>query len=118
MKRFSLASVMVMVAFIALTAYFAREGIDLHRRGFTPGEIATVIGVPVGVGAVACWAGGLPHSWKRASGDTQLTSLNAPTCPAKRVDKIISERRQTCDDWFPRSFKGMVIPEAPPHIVS
>ena len=51
MKRFSLASVMVMVAFSAMTAYFVREGIKMHRRGFTPGEITTVIGVPVAVGA-------------------------------------------------------------------
>jgi hypothetical protein len=81
MKRFSLASVMVMVAFIALTAYFAREGIDLHRRGFTPGEIATVIGVPVGVGAVACWAV-LPFTRRRhARGDRGRdgpTDENAP----------------------------------------
>jgi hypothetical protein len=56
MKRFSLASVMVMVAFSAMTACFVREGIKMHRRGFTPGEITTAIGVPVAVGAIACWA--------------------------------------------------------------
>jgi hypothetical protein len=55
-KRFPLASVMVMVAFGAMTAFFASEGIKLHRRGFTPKEIATVIGVPVAVGAIVLWA--------------------------------------------------------------
>jgi hypothetical protein len=56
MKRFPLASVMLMVGFGALTAFLAREGIDLYRRGYTPKEIATVIGVPVAVGAIALWA--------------------------------------------------------------
>ena len=56
MKRFSLASVMVMVAFGAITAFLAHEGINLHRLGFTPKAIATVIGVPVAVGVIACCA--------------------------------------------------------------
>jgi hypothetical protein len=81
MKRCSLASVMVMVALSAMTAYFTREGINLHRRGFTPGEIATVIGVPVAVGAVACWAV-LPFTRRRhAEGDPRRVGPTDPNAP-------------------------------------
>jgi hypothetical protein len=53
-KRFTLAAMVLFVALISMTTYFVRVGIDLHRRGFTPVEIAIAIGATVALNVAIC----------------------------------------------------------------
>jgi hypothetical protein len=81
LKRISLASMMLAVVMISMTAYFVRVGIDLGRRGFSLGEIATVIGETVAVDAVA--AGAVIWYLRRRRSASQ-TSPGVPPSPNSR----------------------------------
>ena len=81
LKRISLASMMLAVVMISMTAYFVRVGIDLGRRGFSLAEIATVIGETVAVDAVA--AGAVIWYLRRRRSASQ-TSPGVPPSPNSR----------------------------------
>ena len=46
---------MLSIFIIAMSVYFARVGIDAHRRGFTSANIAIAIGATVALDLAASW---------------------------------------------------------------
>jgi hypothetical protein len=72
---------MLAVVAISMMTYFVRVGIDLGRRGFSLGEIATVIGETVAVDAVAA---GAVIWYLRRSRSASQTSPGVPPSPNSR----------------------------------
>jgi hypothetical protein len=65
--RFKLTDQLLLVAVVAVAVFLAREGVELHRRGFERSEIVIVVGTVVSLDLIASVVVvAILRRWKRA----------------------------------------------------
>ena len=71
--RFKLTDQILFLAVVAVAVFLAREGVELHRRGFERSEIVIVVGTVVSLDLiVGVFVVVLMRRWKRARAESPV----------------------------------------------